>query len=102
MKTSLYFNYTTRSLLRGGQRTVLAVFCVAVGIIGAVGVLLAMLLVTFAMSLLGKFVFKTSFDVNAIIVLALIAGAALLAMVTAAIVAFGAVRVCPLEVLRYE
>ncbi|GEM_PF-3790114 len=64
MKTSLYFNYTTRSLLRGGQRTVLAVFCVAVGIIGAVG--------------------------------------ALLAMVTAAFVAFGAVRVRPLEVLRYE
>jgi putative ABC transport system permease protein len=32
----------------------------------------------------------------------LIAGAALLAMVTAAIVAYGAVRVRPLEVLRYE
>ena len=84
------------------SRTVLSEVLIENGIIGAVGALLAMLLVTFAMSLLGKFVFKTSFDVNAIIVLALIAGAALLAMVTAAIVAFGAVRVRPLEVLRYE
>ena len=82
--------------------TVLSEVLIENGIIGAVGALLAMLLVTFAMSLLGKFVFKTSFDVNAIIVLALIAGAALLAMATAAIVAFGSVRVRPLEVLRYE
>ena len=84
------------------SRTVLSEVLIENGIIGGVGALLAMLLVTFAMSLLGKFVFKTGFDVNAIIVLALIAGAALLAMVTAAIVAFGAVRVRPLEVLRYE
>ncbi|MGZ3610811.1 MAG: ABC transporter permease, partial [Ktedonobacteraceae bacterium] len=59
--------------------TVLSEVLIENGIIGAVGALLAMLLVTFAMSLLGKFVFKTSFDVSAIIVLALIAGAALLA-----------------------
>jgi ABC-type antimicrobial peptide transport system permease subunit len=72
------------------------------GVIGGVGALLAMLLVTFAMSLLGQFVFKTSFGVNGLIVLALIAGAAILAMATAAIVAYGAVRVRPLEVLRYE
>ncbi len=84
------------------SKTVLSEVLIENGIIGAVGALLAMLLVTFAMSLLGKFVFKTSFDVNAIIVLSLIAGAALLAMATAAIVAFGAVRVRPLEVLRYE
>src|SRR3989440_8430048 len=32
MKASSYFNYTSRSLLRGGQRTMLAVFCVAVGV----------------------------------------------------------------------
>ncbi len=71
-------------------------------VIGGAGALLAMLLVTFAMGLLGKFVFKTSFDVNGLIVLALIVGSALLAMVTAIIVAYGAVRVRPLEVLRYE
>jgi len=57
---------------------VLSEVLIEYGIIGGVGALLAMLLVTFAMSMLGKFVFKTSFDVNPIIVLALIAGAALL------------------------
>src|SRR5438045_7511183 len=36
MKTSMYFNYTTRSLLRGGHRTVLALFCVAVGVMAIV------------------------------------------------------------------
>src|SRR6266567_2493381 len=36
MKTSMYFNYTSRSLLRGGQRTILAVFCVAVGVMAIV------------------------------------------------------------------
>ena len=36
MKASMYFNYTSRSLLRGGQRTMLAVFCVAVGVMAIV------------------------------------------------------------------
>src|SRR5437588_10499317 len=36
MKASMYFNYTSRSLLRGGQRTILAVFCVAVGVMSIV------------------------------------------------------------------
>jgi len=71
-------------------------------VIGGAGALLAMLLVTFAMSLLGRFVFKSGFDVNGLIVLALIAGAALLAVITAILVAYGSVRVRPLEVLRYE
>src|SRR5581483_726864 len=41
MKTSMYFNYTSRSLLRGGQRTVLAVFCIAVGVMAIVALQLA-------------------------------------------------------------
>jgi hypothetical protein len=36
MKTSMYFNYTSRSLIRGGQRTILAIFCVAVGVMAIV------------------------------------------------------------------
>ena len=36
MKASMYFNYTSRSLLRGGLRTLLAVFCVAVGVMAIV------------------------------------------------------------------
>src|SRR5947199_3716823 len=36
MKASMYFNYTSRSLLRGGQRTILAILCVAVGVMAIV------------------------------------------------------------------
>src|SRR5581483_11355135 len=36
MKSSIYFNYSARSLLRGGQRTLLAIFCVAVGVMAVV------------------------------------------------------------------
>lgn len=36
MKLSMYLNYTLRALLRGGQRTQLAVFCVTVGVMAIV------------------------------------------------------------------
>src|SRR6266567_6039860 len=36
MKLALYWSYSTRSLARGGQRTVLAIFCVAVGVMAIV------------------------------------------------------------------
>src|SRR5450759_2482002 len=36
MRLALYWSYSTRSLLRGGQRTILAVFCVAVGVMAIV------------------------------------------------------------------
>ncbi len=36
MKFSTYLDYTSRSLLRGGQRTLLAIFCVAVGVTAVV------------------------------------------------------------------
>ncbi len=85
------------------SRSVLSEVLIENGIVGATGALLAMLLVTFAISLLSQFVFKSSnFGVSGIIVIILIAGIALLAMITAALVAWGAVRVRPLEVLRYE
>ena len=50
MKTSMYFNYTTRSLLRGGQRTILAVFCVAVGVMAIVALQLVGLMVNNALT----------------------------------------------------
>ena len=53
MKASMYFSYTTRSLLRGGQRTILAVFCVAVGVMAVV-----------AMQLVG-FMLQNSISTNA-------------------------------------
>ncbi len=53
MKASMYFSYTTRSLLRGGQRTILAVFCVTVGVMAVV-----------AMQLVG-FMLQNSISTNA-------------------------------------
>ena len=84
------------------SRSILSEVLIENGLVAGVGALLAMLLVTFATSLLGNFVFHTGFGVNAVVALGLIFGIALLAMVVAAFVAWGAVRVRPLEVLRYE
>jgi len=36
MKAGFYWRYATRSLFRGGQRTLLAIFCVAVGVMAIV------------------------------------------------------------------
>ena len=82
--------------------TVLSEVLIENGVIGGLGATLAMLLVTLAINLLSRFAFHTNFAVNGLVVLVLILGAALLAMITAALVAYGSVRVRPLEVLRYE
>src|SRR5271165_2232573 len=50
MKASMYFNYTSRSLFRGGQRTVLALFCVAVGVMAIVALQLVGLMINNAMT----------------------------------------------------
>ncbi|GHO52444.1 ABC transporter permease [Ktedonobacter robiniae] len=72
------------------------------GVVGGTGALLAMLLVTGAISVLGALAFGATFGVSVPMALALILGSAALAILTSAIVAWGAVRVRPLEVLRYE
>jgi putative ABC transport system permease protein len=82
--------------------TVLSEVMIENGIIGAVGALMAMLLATGAIILLGNMFFNLAFSVSPLIVISLVGGSALLAMCTAAIVAWGSVRVRPLEVLRYE
>lgn len=71
-------------------------------LVGGMGALLAMLLVTFVTNILGRFVFKSDFGVSSPLALTLILGAALLAMLTALLISWSAVRVRPLEVLRYE
>ncbi|HEX7733672.1 MAG TPA: FtsX-like permease family protein [Ktedonobacteraceae bacterium] len=53
MQKSLYFSYPVRSLLRGGQRTILAIFCVAVGVMAVV-----------ALQLVG-YMLQTSLSTNA-------------------------------------
>jgi putative ABC transport system permease protein len=49
MKLGLYWRYATRSLVRGGQRTVLAIFCVAVGVLAIVALQLVALSVNQAL-----------------------------------------------------
>jgi len=46
VKAGLYLRYTTRSLRRGGRRTVLACFCIGVGVMAIVGLQLAAAMVT--------------------------------------------------------
>ena len=82
--------------------TVLSEVMIENGVVGAVGALMAMLLATGAIALLGSLFFNLAFSVSSLIVVSLIGGSALLAMLTAALVAWGSVRVRPLEVLRYE
>ncbi len=84
------------------SQTVLSEVLVENGVIGGTGAVLAMLLVTLVTNLLGRFAFQESFGVSWYIVIGLIVGVALLAILTATLVAWGAVRVRPLEVLRYE
>jgi predicted lysophospholipase L1 biosynthesis ABC-type transport system permease subunit len=84
------------------SRSVLSEVLLENGIVGFTGALLAMLLVTLALTVLGKIVFKIDFGVGAPIVLGIIAASAAVCMVVAGFVAWGATRVRPLEVLRYE
>ena len=84
------------------SRSILSEVLLENGVVGGTGALLAMLLVTLTTSLLGTFVFNANFGVSTVIALGLVLGSAGLAMLVSALVAWGAVRVRPLEVLRYE
>ncbi|HEX6122905.1 MAG TPA: FtsX-like permease family protein [Ktedonobacterales bacterium] len=86
--------YTSRSVLGG--------VLVENGAIGFTGALLAMLLVTLALTVLGKVVFNTDFGFGIPIVLGIVLATAAVCMLIAALVAWSATRVRPLEVLRYE
>ena len=82
--------------------TVLSEVMIENGIVGAVGAITAMLLAAGAITLLGSLFFGIAFSVSSLVVLSLVSGSAAVAMGTAALVAWGSVRVRPLEVLRYE
>ncbi len=62
MKLGLYWSYATRSLKRGGQRTVLAIFCVAVGVMAIVALQLVGLSVNQA--LIGNIVDANGGDIR--------------------------------------
>src|SRR5215467_9824939 len=50
MKARMYWTYATRSLVRGGQRTLLAVFCIAVGVMAIVSLQLVGSMVNHALT----------------------------------------------------
>src|SRR5213080_662826 len=62
MKLALYWSYSTRSLIRGGQRTLLAIFCVAVGVMAIVALQLVGLSVNQA--LIGNIVEANGGDIR--------------------------------------
>ena len=82
--------------------TVLSEVIIENGIIGTVGAFIAMLLAAAAVTVLGNLAFNLTLSVSPLIVVSLVAGSALLAMLTAALVSWRAARVRPLAVLRYE
>ena len=84
------------------SRSVLSEVLFENAVVGFTGAFLAMLLVTLATTVLGKVVFNLSFGIPAPIVLGVVLATAAVCMVVAASVAWGATRVRPLEVLRYE
>jgi ABC-type antimicrobial peptide transport system permease subunit len=84
------------------SNTVLSEVMIENGIIGGVGAFLATLLASGGIALLGNLIFNFSLNMPALIVAILVAGSALLAILIAALVAWGSVRLRPLEVLRYE
>jgi putative ABC transport system permease protein len=71
-------------------------------VVGFTGGLLAMLLVTAALAILDKLIFKNGFGVSTAITLGIIAASAVVCMAVAALVAWPSTRVRPIEVLRYE
>ena len=71
------------------------------GSTAGIGGLLGMVMVAVVIAIFGK-VTKTSLGVGAPIAILIIAGVVLLSTLTSLAVAWGAVRVRPLEVLRYE
>jgi putative ABC transport system permease protein len=84
------------------RKSILSEVLIENGIVGGTGAFLAMLLVALATAILGQLVFHAAFGVSVLIMVAMIGGAVVLAMIAAALVAWGAVSVRPLEVLRYE
>src|SRR5574340_872822 len=62
MKLTLYWSYATRSLIRGGQRTILAIFCVAVGVMAIVALQLVGISVNSA--LLGNIIEANGGDIR--------------------------------------
>lgn len=84
------------------SRSVLATVLIENGLVGLLGSLVAMLLAVGAVTALSRFVFHTTLGIGPGLVTIIIAATSLVTMLVAALVAWRAVRVRPLDVLRYE
>ena len=84
------------------SRTVLGQVLLENCLVGGLGGFLAMALVTVLIMVLSSAVFQTTLDVGIPITFLVILGTMALAMTVAGLVAWRAVRVRPVEVLRYE
>ncbi|HLZ57417.1 MAG TPA: FtsX-like permease family protein, partial [Ktedonosporobacter sp.] len=84
------------------SKSVLATVLIENGLVGLLGSLIAMLLVAGAITILSKFVFQVQLTLAPGLIALMIAATSLTTMLVAALVAWNAVRVRPLEVLRYE
>jgi putative ABC transport system permease protein len=84
------------------SRSILATVLIENGLVGLLGSLVAMLLAVGAITALSRFVFHTELAIGPSLVALIIALTSLVTMVVATLVAWGAVRVRPLDVLRYE
>ncbi|GER86925.1 hypothetical protein KDW_10870 [Dictyobacter vulcani] len=84
------------------SRTILSEVMLENGLVGGLGALVAMSLASLITWILGQQVFGANFTVDTPTVLGLVLGSVVLSMLIAICVAWGAVRVRPLEVLRYE
>lgn len=84
------------------SRSILGIVLIENGMVGLLGALIAMMLVVGAVTALSTFVFNTNLNIGSALVLAIIIATMLLTMLVALLVAWRAVRVRPLDVLRYE
>ena len=84
------------------SRSILSTVLIENGLVGLLGSLVAMLLVVGAITALSRFVFHTELGIGPPLVVLIIGATSLITMIVAAVVAWRAVRVRPLDVLRYE
>ncbi len=84
------------------SKSILSTVLIENGLVGLLGSLVAMLLVVGAITALSKFVFHVDLGIGTPLVALIIGATSLVTMFVALVVAWGAVRVRPLDVLRYE
>ena len=82
--------------------SILATVLIENGLVGLLGSMVAMLLVAGAISALSTYAFHIAIGIGPGLIVLIIASTVLITMLVASFVAWGAVRVRPLEVLRYE